>query len=788
MLANNQLQFSLEQEAQNTELCQSRNFDLKLRHAKVAFVSTEQPTRDELVIALPERQKANVEPTYSPLASAGVLDGALLAQLKLQNSDCQKISSETLCETSGGDCRPVIEQNHVTICMREMEASSKILVNGVRGAHEFIHPGLSQSVTRRSQSPELSDSSEEIIVFPGRARVRGDLRSDHHFRQEVDGISQQCKDSLGRRAISIVNSMAPNSESLLHLKDYVPTRPPEKIFLRSDLLTLETHTNSRQILESIYQTKSQVDASTADCVTHRDTSQIFIEPSPEHDIGVNDQIEGLLSEAIHSEVPRHSDLGWGFSKLQDLHDFDTSSEDLFSLIRVSPMPERRLNDQYVSVEEEHSVDSAPRRSRKFSEMTGIQPNVQTQESEQFKSYEYSTDSDDLNGDVLARQRAMDVQQDLDDLLKDQDLPSQKGRMTDEKIARLLSKHEELGLGFSDLLLFDGQEDEEEDQPELSQQVKRSNTLRYENITKSLSFKNFSASPFSNVNNINSYDRLKLHDGFDLYNGFDVMDHGRPSLRQRPKRRHGINPLNLTDTDMFDTDVNNSVRLAWKKDRAKKKIRKQEREELRAQGHLGKKNKPDLKAKYIEGMSMVAFKNEVRSFLLSAAERSVIYSGLLSVSIDYDSIELPPMDHGDRKTVHEIANVLKLKSRSVGGGKSRFPVLYKTSRTASYDGDALIALEAWMSGGRFLPRRDNGPGKGHVAMRRSRGGGFSKANVSYQDGEVVGAAAPELGQENKGRAMLERMGWSTGTALGATNNKGIMQPVAHVVKNTKAGLG
>lgn len=61
-------------------------------------------------------------------------------------------------------------------------------------------------------------------------------------------------------------------------------------------------------------------------------------------------------------------------------------------------------------------------------------------------------------------------------------------------------------------------------------------------------------------------------------------------------------------------------------------------------------------------------------------------------------------------------------------------------------------------------------------------------VSYRDGEVVGHMAPELGIENKGRAMLEKMGWSTGTALGALNNKGIMQPVVHVVKTTKAGLG
>jgi len=91
--------------------------------------------------------------------------------------------------------------------------------------------------------------------------------------------------------------------------------------------------------------------------------------------------------------------------------------------------------------------------------------------------------------------------------------------------------------------------------------------------------------------------------------------------------------------------------------------------------------------------------------------------------------------------------------------------------------------------RFLPRLDKGSKRG-LGRRRTagRGGGASGAAVSYRDGEIVGATAPELGTDNKGRAMLEKMGWSTGTALGALNNKGIMLPVVHIVKTTKAGLG
>ena len=143
-----------------------------------------------------------------------------------------------------------------------------------------------------------------------------------------------------------------------------------------------------------------------------------------------------------------------------------------------------------------------------------------------------------------------------------------------------------------------------------------------------------------------------------------------------------------------------------------------------------------------------------------------------------------MDKADRKVVHELANAFNLKSKSAGQGNKRFPVLYRTSRTLAYVERTFDAVEARLAR-RFLPRMDVGGKKGPKAAR----GGFGNNNAAgYRDGDVVGASAPELGVENRGRAMLEKMGWSTGTALGALNNKGILQPVSHVVKTTKAGLG
>lgn len=145
-----------------------------------------------------------------------------------------------------------------------------------------------------------------------------------------------------------------------------------------------------------------------------------------------------------------------------------------------------------------------------------------------------------------------------------------------------------------------------------------------------------------------------------------------------------------------------------------------------------------------------------------------------------------MDKADRKIIHELANAFNLKSKSLGSGTKRFPVLYKTSRTSVYAEGKFAAVEGRLLR-RFMPRRDVGV-KSYANQRSGRGGGAGNGAASYRDGDIVGASAPELGVENKGRAMLEKMGWSTGTALGALNNKGILQPVSHVVKTTKAGLG
>jgi len=108
---------------------------------------------------------------------------------------------------------------------------------------------------------------------------------------------------------------------------------------------------------------------------------------------------------------------------------------------------------------------------------------------------------------------------------------------------------------------------------------------------------------------------------DPYFGFDIMDFDRPSLRNKPKGKNSISDLVLSDSE-FEIEL----QQAWQNDRSKKKLRKKEREELRAQGLLGRKpGNPDLAVKYSKEMNMEEFMTELRSFLLSSKNRYIFFS-------------------------------------------------------------------------------------------------------------------------------------------------------------------
>ena len=325
--------------------------------------------------------------------------------------------------------------------------------------------------------------------------------------------------------------------------------------------------------------------------------------------------------------------------------------------------------------------------------------------------------------------------------------SRRTRVADEQLARLLSKQEELGLGSNDLILYDGLQDGAPSDPDLSSDsdVSRKAASRSRRLRQKDHHRSHVASP------------LPFHES---YGDFDVMDLKRPSLRRESKAQRA-----KADFDVSDSDIQRTLQVAWKNDRAKKKAQKQERQELRLKGLLGRgsEKRPNLKSKYPNGISLDQIGLETEIFMSSSN----------------DNLCLPPMDAHARKIVHEIGHRHGLKSRSMGAGNARFPILYKTSRTRDYDAKVLAQVRR-----RFMPNPTKGRKKTRSGMQAMGGAG---PGATYRDGEIVGACAPELGQDNKGRAILEKMGWSTGTGLGASNS-GLSAPVQQIIKTTRAGLG
>lgn len=630
----------------------------------------------------------------------------------------------------------------------------------------------------RAVSPVPSNSSEEIILFGGRDQQgRGLSRATHTSTMSTNPID---------RKIQIVEDKIHEQEELLEkvlCQTIVPPVGPPRASANSSTVEAEAiclkhrdHSNRRGRRSKKNTEQAEEAALIADYIANIDKDDGVYRSFTQRELGsTEDEIwqdtEASSGEPIQN-TQRSFNGGWDRSGVYDFDDLSTSDGVMGDVQDILSKRERTSGVQYLVVWEDQAVDEA--RWVPSTTLTSVNAlsHIEIFEAEEKLVAEFmdneegdTSDSDELDIDD-------DAAADEDD---NEDLMERKiNQMSDEKIARLLAKQEELGMGSSELILFDdGDSDEDEDEDEDGIPTFSNNTFSPVMLSKKSEARGRSSK--RPRGDFPSATMLA-----DAYDGFDVMDFDRPSLKKKPKDRRGKLAFNPSDSELEA-----SMETAWENDRLKKKERKQEREELRAQGLLGSKNgKPDLKQKYKEGMGIHAVKEEIKKFLIGS---STTYAPLPyhRVLTDIHSLALPPMDKGDRKVVHEFANAFNLKSKSAGSGNKRFPVLYRTSRTSIFAEHTFNAVEARITR-RFLPRRDVG-GKKSGAHRAGRGG-FNSAAVSYRDGDIVGGSAPELGAENKGRAILEKMGWSSGTALGAHNNKGILQPVSHVVKTTKAGLG
>lgn len=429
---------------------------------------------------------------------------------------------------------------------------------------------------------------------------------------------------------------------------------------------------------------------------------------------------------------------WDSDMLQDMDDLSTSSDVMDTVERILSKRTRKGGLQYLCVYEGSVTDDA-----RWLPATYLTSDPEKKLIRSFEEELYMRKLEPSNSESS---------DDADDTEDDEELD-------DETIARVLQKQEELGLGSDEVLLYGGDEyfggagstkaafDSYYGKPS----KRRSGQPRGRG-KRDRTFPSASAMA----------DALAM----DPYGGFDIMDTERPSLKPKKKGRRGQPPPELEDPDL-----NYQMQNAWEADRVKKRLKKAEREELRQQGLLGRKSKaPNLAVKYKGGLDMDDVLEEIREFMVG----------------DMKTLSLPPMEAHRRATIHQAAKMFELTSRSRGDGQERFTVLSKTTRTRLYSDDEFDqAIQR--KGFRKRLQGSLPSKKGSARASTFRSGPRARPQVGYRDGDKVGANAPELGPENKGHALMMKMGWSKGMALGTMDNQGILHPIAHTVKTNKAGL-
>ncbi|KAJ2772984.1 squalene synthetase-like protein [Coemansia nantahalensis] len=168
--------------------------------------------------------------------------------------------------------------------------------------------------------------------------------------------------------------------------------------------------------------------------------------------------------------------------------------------------------------------------------------------------------------------------------------------------------------------------------------------------------------------------------------------------------------------------------------------------------------------------------------------------LLTQSSDLDSIWLQPMDKKARQIVHVLAREYKIKSKSQGNGAMRAPVLTATADSRPpknrrrinqilqiFD-EGRAVPEHWLGG----PTADKHSG-GARGRGRGRGGQAAGPSAANLHGKMVAEGVPEVGASNIGHKMLQQMGWTPGTGLGA-EEKGRAAPVDVTIRTGRRGLG
>lgn len=500
------------------------------------------------------------------------------------------------------------------------------------GSGTAIETGLMAPVLR-SCSPSASSSGDEVVIFTGRSRTNGrrpsqvksvgrsTTPSDTHGHGVVD--SRRIEDWVPKISALTTDAVRVTAPAVRSLEENVILSQPVAVHKRLEQTGSNGNRKKRAKKSTIMigQPNETEEASLADYIANisdggQESNSFATTPIHEQGTPAAGTDEGhstTKSSIAKRQAKNNSTLssGWDLSDIEDLQDLSVSNDDSGAIQGVISKRERPSALQYLVVYEGYTVDDA-----RSIRQTALE-SQSTLEQSPLQDTDIDSETSLLSGSQIYRES--DTDDELEALRDEEDLLQRRlDRMTDEKLARLLAKQEELGMGSDEVLLFDddfGDNVDDSDHIEaehVSSTPKKFGPVRYQKQrTKRPKSPFHHATTFAGTLDLNSY------------SGFDVMDRERPSLKTMG--RQSAQPF-----DISDTELQVSLSSAWHKDRLKKKVKKQEREELRAQGLLGKKNrkKADLQAKYLEGMTIDQVKDEIRGFIFSTNERYLGLTDLL----------------------------------------------------------------------------------------------------------------------------------------------------------------
>ena len=527
--------------------------------------------------------------------------------INLSNEAASSTGTVAVMVPTAADQQPPFVQSppkssppHITVTSQSLGDQSQPCRNNLRNLPKSAPGGTFVEPPHLISVQSDLDSEEEVILFNGRRSQRSMIKSCSKTMKETVSVSL-CTEPSSIHSNEVADSRASGklSESS-GFASYLMVGPEQ-----SDLVKAPFSNEDQSPHHSL--SSGGYEAAIMDYAENAESNGLLMEHSaqiPARRLALIDLNEDSTTVPLPGLMARSTTLQWDEDDFVDFHSLNTSDNETEIVARVLLKREWKSVTQYLVVWEGKSIDDAS--------WIPLSQLTDSRAQEAILSYEQAAAAGATASEQSSTEASTDIKQlavedvarDLQDIIdREERLNGAVDRMTDDHIARLLSKQEELGLGSNELMLFDNLDFEMVSNTKTSKMVRngrRSSVMLHKHSTVLESQGLAGGAQNMTV--------------ADQYGDFDIMDFGRPSLQRKSKGRNGTAP------QVSDEELNKTIQKSWSNDRAKKKLRKNARGEARSKGLSSTNGKADGPNNSSGVITASQLKTELRSFLLSNHQR------------------------------------------------------------------------------------------------------------------------------------------------------------------------